>query len=201
MDERDVDEFDCARRKYEPLTSSVRRLVDLTIRSEADERAVAAAEKLIDAATRLLSRRTLPGSYGIPRTADGRAMPWGNAAIGLRNPIAPPLVLHRAPDDSMWCVADLGAAYEGPPGCVHGGVSALVLDQLLGAVAQRPGEPAVTGTLTVRYLRPVPLGRIRGEASVRSHEGVKTFASGRIVVARQPAVLADGVFIRPGSRS
>ncbi|WP_435873348.1 PaaI family thioesterase [Nocardia farcinica] len=98
-------------------------------------------------------------------------------------------------------MADLGAAYEGPPGCVHGGVSALVLDQLLGAVAQRPGEPAVTGTLTVRYLRPVPLGRIRGEASVRSHEGVKTFASGRIVVAGQPAVLADGVFIRPGSRS
>ncbi|WP_280218223.1 PaaI family thioesterase [Nocardia neocaledoniensis] len=183
-----------------PLTQSVRALIDATIRTEAGADKVARARDLVEEATWLLSGSLVPGSFGVRQAQDGRRLPWGNAAIGLRNPIAPPLTVRPGPDGSVWCVADLGAAYEGPPGCVHGGIAALVLDQVLSATAHRPGEPAVTGTLTVRYLLPLPLGRIRAEAQVQRHEEAKTFATGRITVGGEAAVIADGVFIRPRPR-
>lgn len=48
--------------------------------------------------------------------------------------------------------------YEGPPGMVHGGIVAAYLDEILGATCVRStGRPALTGELTVRYVRPVPL--------------------------------------------
>jgi acyl-coenzyme A thioesterase PaaI-like protein len=47
--------------------------------------------------------------------------------------------------------------YEGPPGAVHGGIVAAYLDEVLGgAAAEAAGRPAVTGELTVRYVKPVP---------------------------------------------
>jgi acyl-coenzyme A thioesterase PaaI-like protein len=47
--------------------------------------------------------------------------------------------------------------YEGPPGAVHGGIVAAYLDEVLGGAAARAtGKVAVTGELTVRYVKPVP---------------------------------------------
>ena len=97
----------------------------------------------------------------------------------------------------MWADFTLGAAYEGPPGHVHGGVCAMVLDHVLGATAHKPGRPAVTGTLSVRYLRGTPLGPLRAEAHVDRVEGVKTFASGHIADAQGITVRAEGVFLHP----
>jgi acyl-coenzyme A thioesterase PaaI-like protein len=39
----------------------------------------------------------------------------------------------------------------------HGGVSAMLIDQLLGHAAAAAGHPGVTTDLSVRYRRPVPL--------------------------------------------
>jgi uncharacterized protein (TIGR00369 family) len=47
--------------------------------------------------------------------------------------------------------------YEGPPGAVHGGIVAAYLDEILGGtVVRATGRAAVTGELTVRYVKPVP---------------------------------------------
>lgn len=47
--------------------------------------------------------------------------------------------------------------YEGPPGAAHGGIVAAYLDEVLsGTVARATGHSAVTGELTVRYVKPVP---------------------------------------------
>jgi acyl-coenzyme A thioesterase PaaI-like protein len=47
--------------------------------------------------------------------------------------------------------------YEGPRGAAHGGIVAAYLDEVLGAAAARTaGRPAVTGELTVRYIKAVP---------------------------------------------
>ena len=73
----------------------------------------------------------------------------------------------------------------------------MVLDHVLGATAHQPGRPAVTGTLSVRYLRGVPLGPLRAEARVDRVEGVKTFASGYIADEHGITVRAEGVFIHP----
>jgi acyl-coenzyme A thioesterase PaaI-like protein len=89
-----------------------------------------------------------------------------------------------------------GSAYEGPPGCVHGGYVAGAFDELLGATQSLSGAPGMTGTLTVRYRSPTPLhvpvimrGRIRGV------EGRKIFAEGTLHHEDRLCAEAEGIFI------
>jgi acyl-coenzyme A thioesterase PaaI-like protein len=122
----------------------------------------------------------------------------GNVVIGVRNPSAPPLILHHDSDGSVSTEFILGAAYEGPAGHVHGGVCAMLLDHVLGATAHKPGKPAYTGTLTLRFLRGTPLGQaLQARAHVDRIEGAKTFAVGHISDAAGATVEAEGVFIHP----
>ncbi|OBK48224.1 thioesterase [Mycobacterium sp. 1081908.1] len=193
-----ADDNDAGRRAgYESLAGSVRRLIDVTIRTEVDAAAIAAAKTQIDCAVGQLSADLMPGSFGLRRVADGQSMASGNVAIGVRNPVAPPLVIHHDAEGVVWTEVTLGAAYEGPPGHVHGGVCALILDHVLGATAHRPGRPAYTGTLSLRYVRGTPLGLIRASARVDRIDGVKTFAVGHIADGEGPTVTAEGVFINP----
>lgn len=183
---------------HELLTAAVRRLIDATIRTEVDATATAAATERIEAATAQLSDSLRPGSFGVQTTPDGRSIALGNVVIGQRNPVAPPLVIHHGADASAHTDFVLGAAYEGPPGHVHGGICALILDHVLGATAHKPGKPAVTGTLTLRYVRGTPLGQpLRACARVERIEGAKTFVVGHIAGADGVTVEAEGVFIHP----
>lgn len=192
----DIDELTAA--AYGPLADSIRRLIDVSIRSEVDASVVASAQAKIDAAAQELSAVTAAESFGIRLGSKGESLAWGNVVIGLKNPVAPPLEVKRDVDGSVWTEFALGAAYEGPAGHVHGGVCALVLDHVLGATAHLPGRPAVTGTLTIRYLRGTQLCQpLRAEAHIDRVDGVKTFAVGHIADAEGVTVRAEGVFIHP----
>lgn len=182
---------------YGPLAESVRALVDATIRTEADEATVAEVKRDIDAAVARLRQRQIDGAFGVRVSAEGQGLSWGNAVIGLRNALAPPVLTHR--DESGRVSADfhLGAAYEGPPGHVHGGVSALILDHVLGEAASPDQKPRFTGSITVRYLRATPLGPLRVEAIRTRTDGVKTYCTGTIADAEGVTVEAEGVFITP----
>ena len=183
---------------HERLTASVRRLIDATIRTEVESDVIAAATDKIEAATALLSKVLTPGSFGVQAAPDGRPIALGNVVIGQRNPVAPPLSIDHSEDGTVHTEFELGAAYEGPPGHVHGGVCALILDHVLGATAHQPGKPAVTGTLTLRYLRGTRLGLpLRAQAHVDRVEGTKTFAVGSITDSDGVTVEAEGIFIHP----
>ncbi|HZU46727.1 MAG TPA: PaaI family thioesterase [Mycobacterium sp.] len=182
---------------YEPLARSVRELVDATVRTQVDSDAVAAARAEIDSATTRLRCKQLDGTFGVRYLASGERMAWGNAVIGIRNPLAPPLVVNRDPSGKVWCDFHLGAAYEGPPGHVHGGVAALVLDHLLGEAASDGVNPRFTGTISLRYVRATRLGRLRAEARTSRVEGAKTFAVGHLADDEGVTVEAEGVFILP----
>lgn len=190
-------EIDVPEALYASLTESVRRLVDATIRSRADLDAITSAKAKIDAAADELSQSLIPGSFGIQSATDGQSLAWGNAVIGLRNALAPPLIVHHEADGHVWAEVTLGAAYEGPAGHVHGGICALLLDHVLGATAHKPGRPAVTGTLTIRYEAGTRLGPIRAEAHIDRVEGVKTFAVGHLETSDGVTVRAEGVFFHP----
>jgi acyl-coenzyme A thioesterase PaaI-like protein len=192
-----ADEVARMREIYTPLAESVRALVDATIRTEVDADVVAGVRAEVDAATARLRARQIDGAFGVRYASGGDRMPWGNPVIGIRNPLAPPLVVVRAENGSVSSEFELGAAYEGPPGHVHGGVVALVLDHVLGEVASSADNPRFTGTLSVRYLRATPLGRLRTEAEVQRVDGVKAFAVGRILDADGVTAEAEGVFIVP----
>jgi acyl-coenzyme A thioesterase PaaI-like protein len=190
----DVDRMEAL---YRPLGDSVRALVDAVIRTEADEETVRRAREEIDAVTARLRERQSDGPFGIRFNAAGRAWSWGNAAIGLRNAIAPPLVIKHGADGLSSTDFVLGAAYEGPPGNVHGGVLALVLDHLMGETASTGGRPTATGTLTLRYRRATPLGPLRAQARIERIEGLKTYVVAHIAGAEGVTVEAEGVFILP----
>ena len=181
---------------YAPLADAVRDLVDATIRTEADDDVVANARTAIEAVTRQLRHRTRP--VGVSYRVDDRPLPLGNAAIGVCNPIAPPIVVHHDGDGRCCSEFVLGSAYEGPPGRVHGGVSALVLDHMLGeAASEGLSKARFTGTITVKYLRGTPLGPLRCDAWIDRSEGVKVFARGTISDAEGVTVEAEGIFIEP----
>jgi acyl-coenzyme A thioesterase PaaI-like protein len=191
------DEYQRQRALYGPLTESLRRLIEAALHTEADERTVGDANGKIEALTELLGseRRTVTT---LRHESTGRPLAWANPAVGLRNAIAPPMVIHHEDDGRCWSEFSLTGAYEGPPGWVHGGICALVLDHLLGeAASDRLTKPKFTGTISLRYLRGTPLGPLRAEAAVEREEGVKTFAKGYLIDADGVTVEAEGVFIRP----
>ena len=91
----------------------------------------------------------------------------------------------------------LGAAYEGPPGSVHGGVLALILDQMLGEAAGAGGKPGMTATLTLSFRQRTPLGDLQTSAWIEKVDGIKTWARGEIVGPEGVTVEAEGLFILP----
>jgi acyl-coenzyme A thioesterase PaaI-like protein len=180
-----------------PFTDAVRALVDATIRSTVDLEEIRTAQAEIEAITERLAKEQIPGGYGVRYRKDGTGRAWGNAVIGLRNPIAPPLTISTDPSGRAAADFRLGAPYEGPPGLVHGGVISLILDQVLGHAAGAGGRPGMTGTLTIRYRQGTPLGDLRAEAWIDRAEGIKTWAKGRIIGPEGTTAEAEGLFILP----
>lgn len=190
-------EIDAVEARYAPLTEAVRELVDATIRSRAGDEEVAEVLVAVQAATARLRADQAAGPAGVNYNATGRAWNWGNAVAGLRNAIAPPIRIEHHPDGCTHAELHLGAAYEGPPGCVHGGVGALLLDHLMGVTASQMRRVTLTGTLTLRYLSPLPLGGVRLNGEVVGEEGRKVFVEARIEGRLGVAIEAEGTFIVP----
>lgn len=184
---------------YEPLTAAVRELVDASVRTEVDADVVRDVTEVLREQAARLRERQLPGAYGVRWTSLGGRRAWGNAVVGRRNPIAPPLRLQIADDGSVWSEFHLGAAYEGPDHLTHGGVAALILDQVLGAAAEVAGAPGMTGTLTLRYVRATPLGDLRVEAKAVETVGVKTIVRGTLAGPDGTCVEAEGIFLLPAA--
>ncbi|TRW88237.1 PaaI family thioesterase [Mycolicibacterium sp. 018/SC-01/001] len=193
-----ADDYEGQRRRFDPLTDALRELIDLGIHTDVDDSTVLLALEHLEAAHALLEQRVRTGRSTLRHAETGRAVVWGNPAVGLRNAIAPPMEIERDADGVCRSEFTLGPVYEGPPGLVHGGICALVLDHLLGEVASDGlSLPKFTGTISLRYRRGTPLGPVRAEGFVERTEGHKTFARGYLKDADGVTVEADGVFIVP----
>lgn len=53
-------------------------------------------------------------------------------------------------------IVRFGIDTEGPPGCVHGGASASVIDSVCGAAARHATGPSYTANLNINYKRRIP---------------------------------------------
>jgi acyl-coenzyme A thioesterase PaaI-like protein len=123
-----------------------------------------------------------------------------DSVSGLANAIAPGL---RFTQDLPVVVASVncGLAYQGPPGCVHGGVVAWIFDALLSRAQHVNGLFGMTGGLTVRYLAPTPIcHELRGEAEVKERQERKAFITGRLIADGKVTAEAEGIFILPRAR-
>ena len=61
--------------------------------------------------------------------------------------------------DCFVCRFRLSKRYTGPPGHAHGGIIATILDEAMGKVNKLRHVVALTSTITVDYLKPVPLNK------------------------------------------
>lgn len=207
LDPRTAAEFAAREKVLEPLADTVRDLVDAVVRSQVPDEELDAVRQDLEGLVARLRAQQLPGPHGVRFDADGGHHTYGNPVVGKANAIATPLRVHREPDHSVWAETTLGAAYEGPPGLVHGGVSALLLDQMLGEAASAGGRPGMTGTLSLRYRKGTRLGPVRIEAKAEEVRGIKTIVRGRIIAVQADAeadsgrtdvcVEAEGLFILP----
>jgi acyl-coenzyme A thioesterase PaaI-like protein len=121
-----------------------------------------------------------------------------NPVVGLGNPVAPPMRVEIVDGAAIgWCTLDW--RYEGPFTYAHGGVSALLLDQIMGYACAAAGHPGVTGRLEVRYRSTVPLHQpLRVQAKLIDVLGVRAAVRGSISLASSPdveLVEAEGRFL------
>ncbi|WP_413098241.1 PaaI family thioesterase [Streptomyces sp. Inha503] len=112
------------------------------------------------------------------------------------NPVHVPLEVSFPDDGGAEAAVVMNALYEGPTDSVHGGISALLMDNLLGILVQSKGLLCVTGTLTVRYLARTPLNRpLRLRSELVERSGRKVTVTGWIACDGVRTVEADAVFI------
>jgi hypothetical protein len=121
---------------------------------------------------------------------------------GQSNPLAPPFRLWLDGDVTR-AEACYGAAYEGPPGLLHGGVVAGAFDEILSVAQFASGLAGYTGTLTVRMRRPTPLFKtIAYEAGLARVDGRKIHAWARSTCEGELLGEAEGIFVsRANGRS
>lgn len=108
--------------------------------------------------------RAAEPNQGVPNQVE----PWRDYRrrspfAGTANPRAPGLRMRidvDAPVPTAHGSVTVGAAFAGPPGFVHGGIIAGLLDEAIGwlASATMPDAAVVTGKLSVRFTAPTPVG-------------------------------------------
>jgi acyl-coenzyme A thioesterase PaaI-like protein len=182
------------------LADRVRALIDATVGCAAPPAALREAAAAVEAARRVLApfvpetrapRYAVGGSF----TSPAELMPF-DPVIGALSPLAPPVAISWEDGRAVGRVA-FGAPYEGPPGCVHGGVLAAAFDQVLNVANLMAGTPGPTARLELRFRKPTPLGvPLVFEAWVERTEGRRVHSRGRLRHAEVVTVEATGVFVR-----
>jgi len=182
------------------LASAMRLVIERLVRSNAPEDELrAATERLERYAERLATHPRLMRYEGFAETAnagDVGAFFDQSPMIGLSNPLAPPISLRSTGERRAEGRVNFGSAYEGPPGCVHGGFIAAAFDEVLGFTQSLTGSPGFTGTLTIVYRKPTPLHtELRFDAEVVGQERRKIFTRARVYAGDLLTAEAEGIFI------
>jgi uncharacterized protein (TIGR00369 family) len=181
------------------LGEALRDLVDAAVRTEVPLDALAAAA----GEARALADRLRVGGRGLFDIAavddPEHGERWYSPVYGPGSPVAPPLVASSTPDGRATGRVTVGKPHEGPPGLVHGGVVATLLDHVLARATRAAGRGGLTATLTVTYRRPVRLGvPLLLTAEVGRTAGRRTAATARLVAEAEPDTVlaeAEGLFV------
>lgn len=186
------------------LTREVKRMIESVAlldahRVDDDERdaLVAQARQLADRLGRLPSLKE-KGGLALAG-GDDAALLERSGITGRSNPLAAPLQMWFDDDgERVRGAAVYTDAYEGPPGCLHGGFVAAAFDDLLGFAQTLSGSAGYTGTLTIRFRKPTPLNRqLDYAAGVVKVEGRKISCRGTCHDGDELLAEAEILFITP----
>jgi acyl-coenzyme A thioesterase PaaI-like protein len=195
----------CARRR---LASAMRAVIERLITSDAPEAELErAAAQLEDYAAHLGTHPVRKRYVGFAESAladesteDAEGAAGGHfdfsPLIGRSNPLSPPIAMSADESGRVTGRVCFGSAYEGPPGCVHGGYVAAAFDEVLGFAETFSNAPGMTGTLTVVYRTPTPLHvEVVFTAWITRIEGRKIFVSGELHAGERLCATCDAVFV------
>ncbi len=121
-------------------------------------------------------------------------------ACGPDNPIG----LHLRFEDDVEGVRSnvtLGADFQGWKNVAHGGIAIALLDEAMAHAAGRAGHRGVTGSMNVRFRKPVPLGTalvVRGRV-VWQRRNVLGLEASVCDSAGSTLLRAEGNFVSMGS--
>ena len=190
-----ADERASRREAVAGLGAALRDLVDAAVRTEVPIEELADVAGVVgELAARL--RAESRGLFDVASVDDPETGErWYSPVYGPGSPVAPPMVIEDLPDEGC-CVgrATVLKQHEGPPGLVHGGVLATLLDHVLARAARIAGHGGLTARLTVTYRRPVPLGvPLVVTGRLGEVDGRRTTATARLVAQEDPdTTLAEG---------
>ncbi len=188
------------------LVRAARDLVEAVVLTDVDEATRAEAADMLDAVTQRLHAGRRAGSVLLVRHPDGRVEHLTQAGSGRLNPQAPAIFFDAlaAPPAEVAPVelvarCTLSASFGGPPGRVHGGQVAALLDEVVGFSAFAAGAPGMTVSLTVRYHRPTPHSvPLEVRARLERVEGRKRWASGEVVAGGEVTASAEAFLLGAG---
>ena len=193
-----VDDTQASRREaITELGDALRTLIEHATKTEAP------AADLLRAAASIRSVAAQLDSHSrdapVPAADDLlRGVRMYNPVTGHGSALAPPLHIEVVAGMAIGRCT-LGLAFEGPPTWAHGGVSAMLLDQILGHAVGASGNPGMTVRLNMAYLAPVPLRTpLRLTAAVDEVAGRRVTATGTIATEADPdtiLVSATGTFV------
>jgi acyl-coenzyme A thioesterase PaaI-like protein len=193
-----VDDTQASRREaITELGEALRTLIEHATKTEAPAADLRRAAASIRSVAEQLSSRTRGAP--VPSADDLlRGVRMYNPVTGHGSALAPPLHIEVVAGMAIGHCT-LGLAFEGPPTFAHGGVSAMLLDQILGHAVGAAGSPGMTVRLNMAYLAPVPLRTpLRLTAAVDEVTGRRVTATGTIATAAEPEkilVSATGTFV------
>ncbi|BAL87119.1 hypothetical protein AMIS_18990 [Actinoplanes missouriensis 431] len=193
-----VDRLTARREAIADLGDALRELIEHATATEAPAEELIRAAELVRQAAAPLGERIRDRSQLAAADDLLGGVRMYNPVIGSGSAIAPPVRIEAAGGVATGACT-LGLAYEGPPMYAHGGVSAMLLDQMLGHAVTTSGNPGMTVRLDTSYRRPVPLHTpLRLTAEVTQVDGRRVTAIGAIATAETPddaLVTATGLFV------
>jgi acyl-coenzyme A thioesterase PaaI-like protein len=193
--EREHDLHDARFRLAEATRQIITELASSTASSEAFEQA---RDLVVQAAT-ILAEHSHGRTYESAEASLAEHRESGfldhSPVVGALNPLAAPVLVrvegHEVIGDVVY-----GPAYEGPPGCVHGGTIAAGFDEVLGFTQSMSGQVGMTGRLEVFYRSPTPLGaEVRYRGWLDRVDGRKIHVQATLHHGERLCAEASGVFI------
>ena len=186
------------------IAKELRLAIDELLATSAPVEELEATREMINQAVARLQAR--PHSHEYAGPAEGSlAVPMNSfldrsPIIGSINPLSVPMKMGIEGDGGRDSVvighATFEAAYEGPPGCVHGGFIAAYFDEVLGMAQSLSGNPGMTVNLTVDYRSPTPLKKpVVFRGWVVSVEGRKISVAGSLHHGETLCAEAKGLFV------
>lgn len=181
------------------LANATREVLQHSATSVADPEVFARAAAMLEEAARILGEG--PQGRGYHASAEGAV---GGATHGFisHSPVTGPLnalaglVGIETTEHEVVATVTYGSAYEGPPGCLHGGLIAAIFDEVLGFAQALSGSPGMTGRLEVTYRSPTPLHQpLRVVGRFDGLQGRKIMTSGTIHAGDRLCAEAIGTFI------